>query len=70
MEINLYTTHCSKCVILEKKLEMKHITYNMITDVDIMREKGFMMAPMLEVDGEIMDFTKAIQWVNHAEGAQ
>lgn len=28
-----------------------------------MLEKGFMSAPMLEVDGNIMDYFEAIKWV-------
>jgi hypothetical protein len=44
-----------------------NISYEEITDTDIMIEKGFMSSPMLEVDGEILDFTKAVEWVNRKE---
>jgi hypothetical protein len=29
-----------------------------------MEEKGFMSAPMLEVDGDTMEFAKAVKWIN------
>lgn len=63
MKIILYSTHCPKCVVLEKKLNQKNISYEEVNDVKIMREKGFLSAPMLEVDGEIMDFKTAFNYV-------
>lgn len=64
MEITLYSTHCPKCKVLEKKLSDKSLKYNEVTDVNTMAEKGFMQVPMLEVDGKIMNYTEAIKWVN------
>lgn len=61
--IILYTTHCPKCKILEKKMNDKNIQYEMITDEDVMIEKGFMSAPMLEVDGNIMKYPDALKWI-------
>ena len=34
-----------------------------IEDADVMIDKGFMSAPMLEVDGTALDFGKAVDWV-------
>jgi hypothetical protein len=62
--IRLYGTHCPKCRILETKLKAKNIKYEECTDIDIMLEMGILSVPQLEVDGELMDFTKANQWVN------
>lgn len=64
MEIILYSTHCPKCIVLEKKLKQKAVAFKEINDVSIMESKGFMSAPMLEVDGEIFDFTNANKWIN------
>lgn len=64
MKVILYTTHCPKCNVLTAKLKAKGVDYEEVTDVDIMRDKGFMSAPMLEVDGKIMTFVEAIKWVN------
>ena len=59
MRVTLYTTHCPKCKVLEKKLNSKNINYNEVTDTNIMISKGFTSTPMLEVDGTIMDFSQA-----------
>ena len=62
--ITLYSTNCPKCKILEQKLNQKGVDYTLCTDIDVMEEKGFMAAPMLEKDGEVMDFGTAIKWIN------
>ena len=64
MNITLYSTGCPKCIILEKKMDMKNISYDVVDDVDLMQEKGFTTLPMLEVDDEVMDFGSAVKWVN------
>lgn len=64
MKVTLYSTHCPKCNILSQKLKSLNIKYNEINDINIMIDKGFVSAPMLEVDNEIMDFTNAIKWIN------
>lgn len=63
MEVVLYSTHCPKCNVLESKLNQKGINYEEINDVKIMREKGFMSAPNLEVDGVVYDFKEAVKWI-------
>lgn len=63
--INLYTTHCPKCVVLENKLKAKNIEYNEISDVSVIAEKGYMSVPMLEVDDKVMNFTDANTWINN-----
>lgn len=67
--MKLYTTHCPKCMVLESKLKDKGIEYEEITDVDVMLEKGFQQAPVLEVDGEIMDFPTANKYINSLIGS-
>ena len=64
MQITLFSTHCPRCSVLEKKLKQKGIDYDEVNDVSIMEEKGFLTAPMLEVDGKIMDFKDANDWIN------
>jgi hypothetical protein len=44
-------------------LDEKGIQYEDVTDVELMKSKGFESAPKLEVDGVIMDFKTAINWV-------
>lgn len=67
MDVIFYSTHCSMCNVLEKKLKAKNIDYTEINDTDIMMEKGIMTAPCLEVDGNIMKFGEAVKWVNEQE---
>ena len=62
--IVLYTTHCPKCVVLEKKLRQKGIEFSIIEDIVEMEKLGIYYAPALKVDNELMNFTKAIEWVN------
>ena len=63
MGIIVYSTDCPKCKILEQKLKEKKIDYVLNKDVDLMLEKGFMSAPMFEVDDNMMGFSEAMKWV-------
>lgn len=67
MSIKLYTTGCPKCTILEKKLDQKGVEYEKVEDfdVDFLAKKGFTMAPVLEVEGEMMGYGEAVKWVNN-----
>ena len=62
--ITLYSTHCPRCCIIEKKLKSKGIDFELFDDEDAMLEKGFKEVPKLEVDGVLMDFKEANEWVN------
>lgn len=63
MTVVLYSTHCPKCSVLEKKLKQKNISYEEVNDIEIMKEKGYLSVPVLEVDGTIMDFKTAFNYV-------
>ena len=63
MQVILYTTNCPRCNVLKKKLDMAEIEYEICDDEDLMEQKGFMSAPMLEVDGVVMDFGLAVKWI-------
>lgn len=65
MEIIFYSTHCPKCKILETKMKNKNINYTEYNDVNSMLAKGIKSAPYLEIDGELYDFKKAVEWVNN-----
>lgn len=64
MQVVLYTTGCPKCKILKEKLTTKNIAFETCEDMDVLVSKGFMTVPMLEVDGEMFDFMKAVKWVS------
>lgn len=65
MEVILYTTNCPKCRILEAKLKQKGIAFDVVDGENILIKKGFMEAPKLEVDEEIMGFSEALNWINN-----
>jgi glutaredoxin len=62
--ITLYTIDCPKCKRLEKTLEQRSIQYEVCRDRDEMEHKGFDFMPVLEVDGQIMNYSEAINWIN------
>lgn len=64
MSVVLYTTYCPKCKVLKEKLDSKNISYKVVDDMPTMIAKGFLEAPKLEIDGQVMNFVDAINWVN------
>lgn len=61
--IILYEHGCPRCKVLKTKLDQKGVKYNTINDVEVMKAKGFEEAPKLEVDGVIMGFKEAVEWL-------
>ena len=64
MKLVLYSTGCPKCNVLKRKLQQKNINYEEVTDISVMKEKGYLTVPVLEVDREAMDFRSANDWIN------
>lgn len=67
MSIELFSTGCPQCKILESKLNEKHVAFQLFEGeraIESIQERGFMAAPLLCVNGENMPFGKAIKWVN------
>ena len=65
MSIIFHSTKCSKCKVLETKMKNKNINYEENNDIDLMISKGILSAPCLEIDGKILDFKNAVEWVNN-----
>lgn len=63
MVVTLYTIDCPKCKVLKAKLEARNIPCTVITDREIMIDKGFDTTPILEVNNKIYNFPEAIQWI-------
>jgi len=63
MKVILYSNHCPKCNVLIQKLKLAKIEYEEINDINIMISKGFMSMPILEVDGKVMTFMEAVEWI-------
>jgi glutaredoxin len=62
-QVILYEHGCPKCKVLKMKLDKSGIQYETVNDVDVMRSKGFQEAPKLEVDGVVMGFAEAVDWL-------
>lgn len=61
----LYSTGCPRCKVLEKKLESKGVAYEKNNSVDEMLELGISEVPVLNVYGQLLNFSEAIEWVNN-----
>jgi glutaredoxin len=59
----LYEHGCPRCKVLKSKLDQKGIKYENIADVEVMKAKGFQEAPKLEVNGVVMNFKEAVDWI-------
>lgn len=70
MKVILYSTGCPQCKVLKQKLDDQGIVYDLIDDVDEMLKMGFTSAPMLTVDGEIMNLQMAFLWLQSMPPAE
>lgn len=69
--MTLYTMdNCPWCVVLKKRLDFAKVAYKEIDDMDIIEEKGFPTVPRLDIGSEILDFPRAIAWVNDFAGGR
>jgi glutaredoxin len=62
-KVILYEHGCPRCKVLKTKLDQKGIIYENVTDIELMKAKGFEEAPKLEVNGVIMNFKEAVEWI-------
>lgn len=63
-DVILYSTHCPRCKVLEAKLKEKQLEYTVNDDVEQMQNIGIESVPVLSVDGELLDFSQSVKWVN------
>lgn len=61
----LYSTGCPKCRVLKKKLDEREMQYQENTSVEEMLSLGITSVPILCIDGQMMDFTSAVEWINN-----
>ena len=62
--VKLYSTGCPKCKIIKTKLDKANIKYEIISDMNIMLNKGFKSVPMLEVDNKVLNFNEIVSWLS------
>lgn len=63
MTVTLYTTHCPKCRMIEKRLAEKGIKYSEVADIGEITKRGFKSVPMLQVDDKVYGFGDANRWI-------
>ena len=64
-KVVFHSSHCPRCQVLERKLKDKGIEYEENNDIQVMLNKGLDVAPALEVDGKLMGFKEAVDWINN-----
>lgn len=63
--IILYSTGCPRCDVLKDKLDAKSISYSINNSVEEMTELGISDVPVLSVNGQMLKFKVAVDWVNN-----
>lgn len=67
-EIILYSTKCSKCMVIETKLKQLHSNFQVVEDIDTVIAVGkankINTAPILKVGDKYYDFAGAIKFLN------
>lgn len=65
--ITLYSTNCPKCKVIEQKLNIAKINFDLNTNqediVELGRKNKILSAPILVVDDLVMDFKAANDWI-------
>ena len=61
--IILYSNDCPKCRVIESKLKAQNVEFEKTDNFEKLISLGYKTLPLLEVDGEIMDFKSANDWV-------
>ena len=61
--ITLYSTNCPKCNVLKQKLQSLNIDFEISYNIDELINLGFMEAPILKVNDEYLNFSKAVNWI-------
>ncbi len=67
-EIVLFTTHCPKCKVLEKKLKDSGLAFRVEEDqakiLEVAQRHNITMAPFLLHGDTVLNFSEAVKWVN------
>lgn len=63
MKVVFYTIGCPQCLLVERKLKEKCISYDEKNDIEEMISLGFKHAPILVVDDKVMGVKDALNWI-------
>lgn len=67
MNVTLYSTGCPKCQVLKKKLDSAGIEYDIDSNIEKMLDMGISVVPVLDVDGDMLPFKQAADWINKGD---
>jgi len=69
MDIILYSSHCPKCNVLEKKLEERNLPFTVCDDFDpkLIEDMGYDSLPVLAVGNTLFDFGTANTWLKEMD---
>lgn len=64
-QITLYASEsCTRCRLVERMLNMHNVIFDVVTDTDVMKAKGYEEFPVLEVDDKILDgYPYVLSWL-------
>lgn len=63
--LTVYSTGCPKCKIIETKLNNNNIRYNVVSDIEVIKSKGYFSVPMVEYKGKVYNFSEANNLINN-----
>lgn len=63
-DIVIYSTGCPACKFLEQRLKDKHINFTINNDEEIMKQKGIVSVPVMEVGDELLNYKQSLEWVD------
>lgn len=63
-KIILFSVGCPQCQVLKKKLELAGIEFELCDDLEEIEKRGYLVVPILEIDGKAYGFSEAIEWIN------
>lgn len=65
--MKLYSNGCPQCKVLKNELDGKQLVYETISDMEeiikVASKNNIRNMPILEVDGKIMDYRKALEYI-------
>ena len=64
-ELTLYTTHCPKCSVLEKKLIAKGLSFTTCDNIAEMQKLNIDTVPVLAVNDKLLSFQDAVNYINN-----
>lgn len=64
----LYTTPtCPKCKVIKMKLDKAGLAYTVVEDMDQMQMLGIKSVPVMQKDGQLLDFNEIIKFIKEEE---